>query len=288
MYLSFIVATLNRVRELNAALSSVRMFELVDMPAEIIVVDQGDMLNGEVEAICDKYSAIYIHSEKKGLSRARNIALRNSSGKYVAFLDDDAILSPTYFLELKSMLVKKGYFDALCGRILNLDDKTTAYSRHQGSYSKEISFSNFDNVLSSAFIVKRQLFESIGDFDPSFGVGARWGASEESDFVIRLLSQGRKIVYAPEITVFHPRANFSGMPFREIASKSYSYGKGRGALLKKHVQLGFFRRLSLLNFGPIAGVIASLFTLRPSGCVRYGSSFAGRWAGFLLYRRLKG
>jgi GT2 family glycosyltransferase len=281
----FVVATLNRPKGLSAALASVYSNAIQDVSCEIVVVDQGEE-GGEVAKVCEQYGATYYHSKEKGLSLARNIGLAKSSSSHVAFLDDDAVLSPSFFSQLQKGFAKFRDVDGICGRILNDDDKATSFSRHQGAETKEVTESNFDIILSSALVIKREAIEIAGNFDEDFGVGARWGASEESDLVIRLLMHDMKLKYVPEIKVFHPRADFSGFTVREVASKCYHYGKGRGALLKKHRQLGVVRRTILLNFGPLAGVLVSLVTLRMSGFVRYLSSFWGRWVGFLSYRRV--
>lgn len=42
----------------------------------------------------------FIYTEIKGVSNARNIALDNVKGKYVAFIDDDDFISPNYLKEL--------------------------------------------------------------------------------------------------------------------------------------------------------------------------------------------
>lgn len=59
---------------------------------EIILVDDGSTdKSGE---ICDEYAATYpcikvIHQPNGGLSAARNTGIKNSTGKYIAFLDSD-------------------------------------------------------------------------------------------------------------------------------------------------------------------------------------------------------
>ena len=42
----------------------------------------------------------FVHSEKAGVSNARNIALDRVKGKNIAFIDDDDIVSPNYLEEL--------------------------------------------------------------------------------------------------------------------------------------------------------------------------------------------
>lgn len=52
-----------------------------------------------IEDNIDKANIKFIHTEKKGVSNARNIALDHCQGTYIAFIDDDDFVSPQY-LEL--------------------------------------------------------------------------------------------------------------------------------------------------------------------------------------------
>lgn len=59
---------------------------------ELILVNDGS--NDNSGLICDQYAELdtrikVIHTENKGPSRARNIALDNATGKYVCFIDSD-------------------------------------------------------------------------------------------------------------------------------------------------------------------------------------------------------
>jgi glycosyltransferase involved in cell wall biosynthesis len=69
---------------------------------EIILVDDGSKDNSGI--ICDKYSKRYdfirvIHKKNGGLSDARNVGLKELSGKYVIFLDSDDLWINSSFLE---------------------------------------------------------------------------------------------------------------------------------------------------------------------------------------------
>lgn len=72
---------------------------------EIILVLNGDKepYLSMIESYRDKNGLLnmkVIYSKEKGVSQARNIALNNSLGNYVAFIDDDDLISPTYLEEL--------------------------------------------------------------------------------------------------------------------------------------------------------------------------------------------
>ena len=67
---------------------------------EILLVDDGSTDGSE--AVCDSYAdkdprIKVFHTENKGLSCARNIALDAAQGEYISFLDGDDWMEPGLF-----------------------------------------------------------------------------------------------------------------------------------------------------------------------------------------------
>ena len=96
-HFSLIIPTLNRPQILRETLVSVFAQSL--LPEKIYVIDQSD--NNETKNICLQFSSIiYIHSDVKSLTKARNIGVMESiktGMDFWAFLDDDVELDPDYF-----------------------------------------------------------------------------------------------------------------------------------------------------------------------------------------------
>ena len=73
---------------------------------EIIVVVNGYMFDEHIES-CEQWLSNekhdhikFFHEEKSGVSRSRNIGLNYASGGYIAFIDDDDVVSPNYLEDL--------------------------------------------------------------------------------------------------------------------------------------------------------------------------------------------
>jgi glycosyltransferase involved in cell wall biosynthesis len=61
----------------------------VDYPDyEVIVVDDGS--KDDTASIARRYGVRVIHTDNKGLSNARNLAMEAATGDFIAYLDDDA------------------------------------------------------------------------------------------------------------------------------------------------------------------------------------------------------
>ncbi|MCD6312151.1 MAG: glycosyltransferase family 2 protein [Elusimicrobia bacterium] len=83
--ISVIITTYNRKDFAIEAVKSVRKQNFRDY--ELIIVDDGST-DGSREALCGKTDK-YIYQKNSGVSAARNAGLKESSGKYICFLDSD-------------------------------------------------------------------------------------------------------------------------------------------------------------------------------------------------------
>ena len=88
---SIIITTRNRPHLISRAVESARA---AGTDVEIIVVD--DASTDETAAVCRKLTNIkYVRLERnQGVAGARNVGILASSGKYIAFLDDDDLRLP--------------------------------------------------------------------------------------------------------------------------------------------------------------------------------------------------
>jgi glycosyltransferase involved in cell wall biosynthesis/MoaA/NifB/PqqE/SkfB family radical SAM enzyme len=94
--ISVIVPTFNRPRQLVVAVQSIleqtyRNFEIV------VVNDCGADVEAVISPLNTRNNITYVkHGKNQGLGAARNTGIRNSSGQYIALLDDDDIFFPSH------------------------------------------------------------------------------------------------------------------------------------------------------------------------------------------------
>lgn len=93
---------------------------------EIILVNDGS--TDQSSKICERYlkkypdNIIYINQENKGVSQARNIGLKHSSGEYIIFLDSDDYLDHNIFMEVDKLVLKnKNQCDVIALNIRNFE-----------------------------------------------------------------------------------------------------------------------------------------------------------------------
>lgn len=95
---TFIVTTYNLPTDLlRECLDSIVGLSLSKEQREIIVVDDGSDISPANELLQFANDIIYIRQPNQGLSAARNMGLRMSTGKFIQFVDgDDCLIQPNY------------------------------------------------------------------------------------------------------------------------------------------------------------------------------------------------
>jgi GT2 family glycosyltransferase len=228
-----VVPTLGRSDELARFLDaldaqSYRSFRL------IVVVDQDGRAGLEpiLAAYRDKIRLDLVESAR-GLSRARNVGLRQLAGDVVSFPDDDCWYPPDLLQRVADTLERNPAWDGVTGRTIDESARSSVML-----WQKEPGLITRENVWRTAITVtiflRRALVEQVGFFDEalSLGSGTPWGSGDETDYVLRALASGFRLGYDPSIVVYHESPN---PPFsRSAAERAYGYGMGNSRVLRMH------------------------------------------------------
>lgn len=226
MIISLVIATIHRIKELENLFESLVKVKYDKQKLEVIIVDQNQ--DERLKKIIEEYKKYlrikYIKSNIVGLSKNRNIGIKNSSGEIICFPDDDCqFLSDTLQNVYKEF--KNNKIDVLLGRIV--DENNINCIRNWSKTYKKITKYNFYLNTSSITLFKRNKKEL---FDEEFGVGAKYGACEDSDFLFKELKNKKKVLYSPNVILYHP--SFKG---KITIKKANNYGIGFGAFCKKNL-----------------------------------------------------
>jgi glycosyltransferase involved in cell wall biosynthesis len=190
---SVIIPVYNGERYLEQTIQSV--ITQTENRWEIIIVNDGS--TDASQKILDAQQAVLkerchiITSQNKGVSCARNTAVRFSTGKYIAFLDQDdlwhsekldkqiQVLSDNTSIDLiysnESVINDKG--DLIKNSVLNLN------RQHRGRVFHNLLFDNFIPI--SSVMMRKDLFEQIGGFNEDYYL------AEDFDFLLKVAEKGR-------------------------------------------------------------------------------------------------
>lgn len=132
-----------------------------------------------------------ISTTERGLSKSRNMALRESNGKICLICDDDERLSPDYGnLIIDSFNLYKDA-DVLCFKVKTDKKKYPNRVKNIG-YIRSLRISSWQIAFRLDSIKKHNI-----KFDERFGSGTPLGSGEENIFLYDCLKSGLIIKYLP-------------------------------------------------------------------------------------------
>lgn len=136
-----IIPTRNRHEQLREAVASVLFTGY--QPIEIIIVDAGSHPPVSVPNLpFDSRCIRLISGPSCNGAVARNLGLREASGDYVCFLDDDDEILPDKFSLLVSILESERSYDAAAGGIIAVDCE-----KNERCYRSNKDFSRLGNTI---------------------------------------------------------------------------------------------------------------------------------------------
>jgi glycosyltransferase involved in cell wall biosynthesis len=168
---SVIIPTHNRAEFLRSAIASVLNQTFQDF--EIIIIDDASKDHTqEVIANFNDARIKVIHNQiSKGAAGARNIGLINTSGEYIAFLDDDDEWLPEK-LKIQTCLLDNSPSEV--GGIYTYSFiKEKVSGRVLSIWNYEIKEFSKENVITtSSVLLRRECFEKCGLFDENMPTGS--------------------------------------------------------------------------------------------------------------------
>lgn len=210
--ISVIICTYNRCDLLDSAIKSLLNQKVDKNLYEIIVVDNNstDKTKETVGKYLTETNIRYIFEGKQGLSNSRNAGYKNSAGRYVAYIDDDA-KADKHWLENILQVIKTVGPDIFGGPIYPFYEKEKPkwfLDKYEiRTNGDEPRFLNENEYISGSNIIfNKELLELFGGFDPRLGMsGNKLRYGEESKLIIeaRKKAKNAKIYYDPSIVVYH-------------------------------------------------------------------------------------
>lgn len=236
--ISVIIPTYKRpVETVMRAIKSVLSQTL--SPSEIIVVDdsptdfkESDSLRQAIEK--ENENIVYLkHPLNMGACAARNTGITNSTGEFVAFLDDDDEWMPEKLEKQISCFEDEQCGLVYCDCILSTDDKASnnisnrrnlSYICYSGQVHEKLAKENF--IGSTSFVVVRKsCFDDVGMFDNDFE------SCQDYDMWLRIA--GKYLVkYVDE-----PLVKYSLHDNEKISTDYNKCIQGLELLIKKHNML---------------------------------------------------
>ena len=235
-FVSIVIPTTGKVKFIRGLVESVIKLDYPKNKFELILI--GD----ENTDLIEKHSKIAIENGIKTVlifepvpaGQKRNIGTKKANGELIAFTDDDTILREDWIKNaVKHLRQNEDYvgvggpnftpkqglpFAKAVGRIFG--SKFLFSFRYTIGHAKprEIAHNPTCN-----YIIKKDIVNKI-KFHPNLWPG------EDVEFDIRVLKSGNKILYSPDVVVWHHRRSRPSAFLKQM----FNYGKTRAQVTRMH------------------------------------------------------
>ena len=236
MQVDLLLTTQNRHAEMRRLLDSLCRQRTLAFRLVAGLQDADEAMCALLAAYADRLSIEIVHLPRCSLSHARNRLLSHLRNDIFALTDDDCVYAPDTLSRCLAFFAGHPDVAACVGTPVDLDGQGRAFDdrqdRAEGRNRRISRTGAFLAAPSYVLFFRRSVAGKVGAFDEELGVGAPtpWQSGEETDYLLRCMDCGGKVMRVPGIRVAHPAAVFSP----ENAGKWYAYGRGRMRVLHKH------------------------------------------------------
>jgi GT2 family glycosyltransferase len=210
----------------------------VGLPWELIIVDNNSSDNTKevVDEFINKFdlNVKYVIEKHQGLSYARNMGVHEANGTIIAFTDDDCIVDRYWVASISKEFCSDESIAGIGGRVelYNKMDRPVSIRVHEGRMILSSVDRLFNLIIGCNMAFARPIFDEIGVFDTDFGAGTKFASTEDIDLLYRAYKKGLKIIYSPEVLVYHNHGRRSD---EQIKTLYKGYAIGRGAFYCKYI-----------------------------------------------------
>jgi len=202
--ITVLIATKDRANEIEKAIESTLNQSI---KANIVILDDASKVNIK-DKLINKFKdkpIKWIRSElPSGVAGARNKLVKSSSGSLMVFLDDDAYFTQEDSLEkivnkfsssnkIAGMAFKIILKEETDGLQIPFSKLTRYLNKDIENYESEVSY-----FIGAGHVLLRETFEKIGGYDTELFYGL-----EELDVSSEIIKEGKKIIYFPQVEIFH-------------------------------------------------------------------------------------
>jgi GT2 family glycosyltransferase len=203
-----VICTRNRQEHLRDTLVALDAQTVHDFP--VYIVDQSDELHPELAERAAAADGLHIISDdRRGLSRARNLAVERIEHEWLIFLDDDCHPEPEWAQAMQEVLARSPDVGFVSGHVGELNLATGGVTAATVPVAEERRISGRWVRPSTigygvCMAIRRSAARKLGGWDERLGPGvADFPASDDVDFNYRFLRAGGVAMLTPGPRAHH-------------------------------------------------------------------------------------
>ena len=221
--ISVVVCAHNEASTIGECLEGVTRLDYPDF--EVIVVDDGSTDGTGI--LASGYPVKVIRTENRGLSSARNLGLKASTGEIIAYLDADAYPDRDWLTYLVQAFQSSSHVGIGGPNIAPREDSCIAdcIAHAPGSPTHVLlTDDQAEHIPGCNMAFRKESLEAIGGFDERFRI-----AGDDVDVCWRLQDRGWTLGFHPGAVVMHHRRRSIGGYWRQ----QFNYGRAESMLAVK-------------------------------------------------------
>jgi hypothetical protein len=205
----------------------------------IVVVDHNPDL---LERVVREYPEVIAvpNIGDRGVSGARNSGVKASAGEVVAFLDDDAVVTPEWLDTLLRHIVKPDVVGVGCYSDGLWENPCPAWFPSEFGWTIGVSYAGLPeeptavrNVWTCAMLVKRSAFEVVDGFREDFGKIGNKSVPEDTDLCLRIAAVQENAIWMWDpAKVMKHRVPAGRATFSYVLSRCFLQGWGKAAMAR--------------------------------------------------------
>ncbi len=244
------IVTKNRQEKLYRLLLSILSQKV--LPLQVMIIDNDPSSSSKF--IASNFSSIlpilYIHEKKQGVPYARNTALQHVKTKYLAFTDDDCVLSRNWVKNAETIINKFDNISYFIGDSEALNpSNNVALAQHVNQrywflqkLHKKVLTTPFNVDTKNIIFKVSDLKENKLSFDTDISIG--WFDSADTDLGFAMKEKGLQGIYVERLKLWHEETT----SLRYFLKKGFYRGKLSKLLARKWDIEGEFVYLPFLNW----------------------------------------
>ncbi len=164
----------------------VRLLSRTQVSGLGIVVNQCDE-----EASYNLDNTLVINTTERGLSKSRNMALRNATGDICLICDDDEILDNDYKEKIECAYIENPSADVIAFQIKDAGKEYPKRKKRIG-YIGALKLASWQLTFRRKSIIEKEI-----SFDETLGSGVSKAGGEENMFIYDCLKRGLNVIFVP-------------------------------------------------------------------------------------------
>jgi GT2 family glycosyltransferase len=246
-FFSVIIPTYKRKARLWNCLEAISQLSYPKDRFEVIVVDDSNDhgMTSFLLPFYDQLQLVVLSQKNAGPAAARNKGRKHARGEYLIFTDDDCVPALDW-LNAFAQCVLKTPNCAITGKTVNALTGNLYSTASQLMIDYFYDYYNFNSgdakfAVSSNLAMPAEGFDAIGGFDIMF----TRPAGEDRDLCARWREHGFRIIYAPEVIVWHHHT----LSISSFLKQHVNYGCGAYSFHQKRSGHNFnYNKLESLKF----------------------------------------